>query len=162
MRERSVFIQTAVRRSFDDVKTLLEARAVPSIDAPIDLPVDWLHDGATSLKIDLAGVPLQTEVRLTVSDLATLERPTPRGTMSLEFRPIDYGTLAPELKSVLEIQPIDSGTTMLTLLGHYSPPFGAAGLVADRVLMHALAEKGLRRFMARLVRELRVAPIPVT
>lgn len=161
MRERSVFIQTAVRRSFGDVQALLQARAVPSIDAPIDLPVDWLHDGATSLQADLAGVPLEAHVRLTVSDLAVLERPTPRGTMSLEFRPLDYGALAPELKSVLEIQPIDEETTMLTLLGHYAPPFGAAGLVADRVVMHTLAEKGLRRFMARLVRELRVAAVPV-
>jgi hypothetical protein len=59
--------------------------------------------------------------------------------------------LFPVLSADLEIAPLDSHLTQLTVQGRYEPPLGALGRRLDRLLMHRVAEASVRAFLSRLV-----------
>ncbi len=137
---------------------MVRDRTVPSLATTRDLAMDWLHEGATDLAVDVVGFHISTHVRLRVSDFAEVPGPIPAGRVELVFSPTSYGPLAPAVGADLEIQSVADRATLLTLLADYRPPYGAAGTVADRVLMHRVAEAGLRRFFAGLLRDIRSHP----
>lgn len=59
--------------------------------------------------------------------------------------------LFPCLDGDLEVTPLGTGTTQLTLMARYEPPLlGGAGFVLDRVLLHRVAEASIRSFLNRL------------
>jgi hypothetical protein len=59
--------------------------------------------------------------------------------------------LFPVLSADLEVAPLDSELTQLTIHGRYEPPLGAVGRRIDRLLMHRVAEASVRAFLDRLV-----------
>jgi len=153
-----VYLHSIVGRPFDEVRSLLRDRSISLLEAPRDLPMSWLHEGTGELAVDLAGIHFATSVRMVLSDYFDVGGHLPAGRMDLRFTPTGYGPLAPELAAELEIQAVEERSTLITLLGDYRPPYGAVGTVADRLLMHRVAEAGLRRFFASLLKELRSVP----
>jgi len=59
-------------------------------------------------------------------------------------------SLFPLLDADLEVAPLGSGETQVTLRARYDPPGGAFGRRADELLLHRVAESTLRVFLARL------------
>jgi hypothetical protein len=57
--------------------------------------------------------------------------------------------LFPRLAGVLELTPASPERTLLVLEASYSPPARAAGELADRVLLHRVAEATVRGFLER-------------
>jgi hypothetical protein len=71
--------------------------------------------------------------------------------------------LFPELGGVLELTPLSAERTLVRLEASYEPPAGAVGELADRALMHRVAEATVRGFLERAAHVLeRVAGAPTS
>jgi hypothetical protein len=62
--------------------------------------------------------------------------------------------LFPQLAGVLELAPASPDRTLLVLEASYSPPARAAGELADRAVLHRVAEATVRGFLERSARVL--------
>ena len=132
------------------VRTLLTDRALPALDAPRRIGVDWLQEGDAHLDMDVAGVHFVKDVCFRVTDYSDVPGRLPMGRVQLVWEPIDHGDVYPAITADLEIEPIDEKRTMISLLASYEPPLGRIGAVVDRVAMHRIAEAALARFFERL------------
>ena len=65
--------------------------------------------------------------------------------------------LFPRLDADLEVMPVGSDTTQITLSGSYEPPLGGVGSGLDRMLLHRLAEGSVRSFLNRMGESLMAA-----
>jgi len=148
-------LYSVVPQPFAEVRSTVQHRTAATTDHPERFSLEWLREDAARLGIHMAGVDLTAPVSLTTSSYTDVPGVIPAGIVHLRFRPTGYGKLAPQLDADLEIQAIDDHATLVSLLGQYRPPFGAAGIIADRALMHRLATAGLQRFFSAVVRELR-------
>ncbi len=72
----------------------------------------------------------------------------------IEWRAAKAAALFPELSGVIEIAGIGPAATQVGLSGSYDPPFGAAGKLADRALMHRVAEVTVKNFVDAVARRL--------
>ena len=70
--------------------------------------------------------------------------------LSLRWQSASASGLFPTLDGQLEIAPIGPASTQLGLSGSYEPPLGALGRVADRALMHRVAELTVKDFLDRI------------
>jgi len=65
----------------------------------------------------------------------------------IEWRAASASWLFPELNGQLEIAPLGSATTQLGISATYEPPLGLVGKIADRALLHRVAEVTIRDFL---------------
>jgi hypothetical protein len=78
-------------------------------------------------------------------------RPVADGTvLSFGWASRGAASLFPMLDADLEVAPLGSGETQVTLRARYEPPGGALGRRADELLLHRVAESTLRVFLSRL------------
>ena len=157
MHEQYVQLYNAVGVPYRTVRALLTDRALPALDAPRRIGVDWLHEGEAHLDMDVAGVHFVKDVCFRVADYADVPGPLPMGRIQLVWEPIDQGDAYPAITADLEIEPIDEKRTMISLLASYEPPLGRIGAVVDRVAMHRIAEAALARFFEGLLVELKAS-----
>lgn len=68
------------------------------------------------------------------------------------------GELFPSLEANLTLRPVDATSTVTTLIGSYQPPFGKAGVIADRLLLRRVAELTLSRFLDHLAEAVAAQP----
>lgn len=85
----------------------------------------------------------------------------PRHTVGATLLPIRWhaaaaSSLFPTLDGQFEIAGLGPGTTQLGISAHYEPPLGVVGKIADRALLHRVAEVTVRDFLERVAR--RVQP----
>ena len=124
-------------------------------------PEVWLHQAArhaerlgnqlvAEVGIGPAG-PLSKQVRLEVEE--PLHFPS-RTVFPLHWEPTSLVRLLPRLDADVELAPLGPARTQLVLSGRYRPPLGALGRIADRALMHRVAEATVRAFLERLGRAL--------
>ena len=77
---------------------------------------------------------------------------TPRQTEGATLVPIRWHSasaawLFPELDGQLEIAALGHTTTQLGISASYEPPLGLAGRIADRALLHRVAEVTIKNFL---------------
>ena len=70
--------------------------------------------------------------------------------LPIRWRAASHAGLFPGLDGQLEIAPIGKTTTQLCLSASYEPPFGLLGKIADRALMHRVAELTVKDFLDRI------------
>jgi hypothetical protein len=157
MHEQYVQLYNAVGVPYSTVRRLLNDRALPALDAPRRIGVDWLHEGEAHLDMDVAGVHFVKDVCFRVADYADVPGRLPMGRVQLSWEPIDHGDAYPAITADLEIEPIDEKRTMISLLASYEPPLGRIGAVVDRMAMHRIAEAALARFFEGLLVELKTS-----
>jgi len=157
MHEQYVQLYNAIGVPFADVRALLVQRALPVLDAPRRIGLDWLREGDTHLDVDLVGVHLLKDVCFQVADYVDVPGPLPLGRVQLSWEPLDHADVYPTVTADLEIEPIDERRTMISLLASYQPPLGRIGAVVDRVAMHRIAESALTRFFEGLLIELKAS-----
>ncbi len=157
MHEQHVQLYNAIGVPFADVRALLVERALPALDAPRRIGLDWLTEGGTHLDVDVAGVHFVKDVCFRVADYVDTPGPLPLGRVELSWEPLDHADVYPTITADLEIEPIDERRTMLSLLASYQPPLGRIGAVVDRVAMHRIAESALSRFFEGLLVELKAS-----
>jgi len=84
---------------------------------------------------------------------------SPRQTEGVTLLPIRWqaGTRAvlfPVLDGHLEVASLGPTTTQVGLSASYQPPLGPVGKIADRALLHRVAEATVRNFMERIAERL--------
>ncbi len=62
--------------------------------------------------------------------------------------------LFPQLEADLEVAPLGSDATQITLMGRYEPPLAGLGRQVDRLLLHRVAEASVRSFLTRVAASL--------
>ncbi len=62
--------------------------------------------------------------------------------------------LLPEMDAELSLASVGPRRTQLTFRGSYQPPLGVVGVIADRAVMHRLAEYVVKTFMDQLAQSL--------
>ena len=70
-----------------------------------------------------------------------------RALIPLRWRSESREALFPELEGEVEIAPVGPDLTQLSMTGRYAPPFGLLGRVADRALLHRVAEATVKDFV---------------
>lgn len=155
--EQYVQLYNAVGEPFHRIREVLVDREVASLTAPRRLSMDWLHEGESTLEVEMAGVHLVKEVLFRVSDYVDVPGHLPMGRLQLSWEPTDTTDLYPVVHADLEIEPIDPQRTMISLLASYVPPLGRIGKIVDRVAMHSVAQVALSRFFSELVRDIRAS-----
>lgn len=74
--------------------------------------------------------------------------------VAFSWRASGPGSLFPALDADIEVSPIGPGRSEVALRGRYEPPGGAPGKVADRLVMHRLADATIRAFLSQLALQL--------
>ena len=75
-------------------------------------------------------------------------------TIPLRLEATGPTALFPRLDADLVIAPLEGDRTRLTLRGSYAPTLGRVGEMADRVLLHRVAESTLQRLVAQIAKSL--------
>ncbi len=70
--------------------------------------------------------------------------------LAFSWRAAGYPSLFPALDADLEVSPIGESQSEVSLQGRYEPPGGTPGKVADRLVLHRLADATIRAFLSRL------------
>ncbi len=79
----------------------------------------------------------------------------------LFWRATGTSSLFPALEGDLEIAPVGSAVTQISLNATYRPPLGAVGRGADKLLLHRIAEATVREFLAHLAGSLEASAVAV-
>ena len=131
----------------------LAAHEVESaFDAGVEL---WMPDLVR--KVNGQGMQLLSELGFEVGS-RRIERKievtvgTPKRTAGATLVPIHWQAastswLFPELDGQLEIAALGSTTTQLGISASYEPPLGLVGKIADRALLHRVAEVTIKDFL---------------
>jgi hypothetical protein len=97
------------------------------------------------------GVRIEREVAVEVG--------LPAGIGAKRLLPIRWhptgAALLPALDGELEVAPVGAHRTQLSMTASYTPPFGLLGRVADRALMHRVAEATVKDFVDRVAEGLK-------
>lgn len=70
--------------------------------------------------------------------------------LPIRWKAASHAGLFPALEGHLEIAPIGKTTTQIGLSASYEPPLGLLGKIADRALMHRVAEVTVKDFLDRI------------
>ena len=70
--------------------------------------------------------------------------------LTIRWKAASHAGLFPALEGQLEIAPIGKTTTQIGLSASYEPPLGLLGKIADRALMHRVAEITVKDFLDRI------------
>jgi hypothetical protein len=70
--------------------------------------------------------------------------------LPIRWKASSQAGLFPALEGNLEIAPIGKRTTQIGLSASYEPPLGLMGKIADRALMHRVAEITVKDFLDRI------------
>jgi len=97
-----------------------------------------------SVGFDLGALHVGKRVRL---DVGMPVRVNGRHLIPLAWRATGAGALFPALDADLEIAPLGPHATQLAIAGRYEPPLGTLGRVANRALLHRVAEGTIKRFL---------------
>lgn len=138
----------------------------------LHVDADWL----TSVVVEGMRAGGELRLRLT-SPGSAIPLPTKRGRVDLErpyrrgdawvlpfhWRPTGPAALFPQLEAELEVAPLGEDEVRLSFSGHFRPPLGGIGQLADTVLLHRVVERSVRVFLATLADRVRAAcTAPVT
>ena len=99
------------------------------------------------LGFDVGPARVERQVEITLG--------APRHTVGATLLPISWRAAAapglfPVLDGQFEIAGLGRGTTQLGISAHYEPPLGVVGKIADRALMHRVAEVTVKDFLDRV------------
>ena len=103
----------------------------------------------SDLGFDVGPARVERQIEITLGE--------PRHTVGATLLPITWRAasapgLFPVLEGQFEIAGLGPGTTLLGISAHYHPPLGFVGKIADRALMHRVAEVTVKDFLERVAR----------
>lgn len=146
--ERKVTFTGRLGASYPRVRKLLRhdpsqlLRAMGAVD----------RDGVAvkDLVIDVGGLRLHTEITLAVADYDEIARPLPVSTARLHCRSLDHPHLIPPIEAMVDLYPLSSAETGISVLASYQTRHGTMGAVADVMLVHRALEACLRDTFAAM------------
>ena len=124
-------------------------------------PDDWLPGLATSAEEGgerrMAEVGFGNGVRVGRSvfvSVGTPGRMASKTLLPVSWRPASAEALLPAMDAEVEVAPMGPARTQLAITAQYTPPFGLLGRVADRALLHRVAEATIKDFLDRVAERL--------
>jgi hypothetical protein len=138
--------------------------AAPYADADAALTRDsqgWLPGLASSVgeggEARMAEVGFGSAVRVERSVVVTVGVPARiefKTLLPIAWRPSHTEALLPAIEAEIELAPMGDERTQLAMTARYTPPFGLLGRVADRALLHRVAEATVKDFVERVAARL--------
>lgn len=113
---------------------------------------------ATSLRANVAGLEVGTEIALTVGEIEETggEGDSSRITrLPVTWEAAQRPHLFPLMSAELSVYPLTATETQLDFLGRYDPPMGMLGGAVDVVIGHKIAEASVHRLVADVAHYLR-------
>ncbi len=81
-----------------------------------------------------------------------------RVSLSISWTATGPTALFPRMDADLMIQPLGPDLTQLSFQGSYTPPFGVAGVLLDRWVLHRVAEASVKNLVDHVAKVLGTAP----
>jgi hypothetical protein len=141
-------------RAFRDVRRALAADPQQILAGPSRSPGDGESAPVTELRVRRAGFDLTRDVRMAIGEI---EIGMHSARLPLRWEDATHPQLFPILDAVLEIAPVHAGRrtmTQLGLRGHYRPPFGRLGGLADSLAGQRIVVESVERFLDHFVERL--------
>ena len=154
---RGMFIRYYIELNFPSERV---ARALSS------RPSDWIQslaldadrrggDLLADIKVGLKGHRLVGKaVRVDLGDVTHLGEKT---VLPMSWHATGASGLFPVMEGDLEVAPLGAERTQLAMSARYTPPLGSLGDVADRAILHRVAEATIKDFVDRVGQA--IAPI---
>lgn len=101
---------------------------------------------------------LRKQVIVQVADATRFPSKT---VLPISWRATGPDGLFPALEADIEVAPLGSQRTQLSISARYTPPLGTLGKAVDRLLLHRVAEATLRDFLERVARRIEAEAAPV-
>ena len=127
-------------------------------------PENWLPglareslDGGNRLLVEVGlgqAFPLRKTVEVTVGRWA---RRGSTAVLPLSWQAPSGPALLPTMNAEMEIVPLGSDRTQLALSANYTPPLNGIGKLADRALLHRVAEATVKDFVDRVAQRIQAA-----
>jgi hypothetical protein len=146
-------------RAFDEVCALLLADPSGFFSRPASEAYEQGEQLSASLAPSVRHPRLGNRVFL---DVGRPYRREDRLMLPIQWWVPGASALFPRLEGDLELAPLGSETTQITLMGRYDPPLASLGEAMDRLLLHRVAEKSVRRFLKDVAADLMDAPTAAT
>lgn len=108
-------------------------------------------DSHTAVGLRVAGVTLRKRVTVELGEPETKGQWT---NVPISWKATFPEQLFPVLTGRLELVPVDSQTTRLTVSGMYEPPLGRLGALIDEAVMHSVAEATVREVTESIAKQL--------
>jgi hypothetical protein len=106
----------------------------------------------SELGFKVANARIQKDIEVTIGSRRRTDGAT---LIPIQWHAASTSSLFPVLEGQLEIAGLGAATTQLGLSATYEPPFGMAGRVADRALLHRIAEVAVKGFLDSVGERLR-------
>lgn len=136
-----------VGRRFDDVDKQFAAGADSWMPALIQKANGHGMKLLSELGLDIGKRQIKRQIELDIGKA----RRTPGVTLvPIKWRAAADSSLFPALDGQIELAKLGLATTQLGISASYEPPFGAVGKIADRALMHRIAEVTVKDFLERI------------
>ena len=140
-----------VDRKFDDVVADFDAGACDWITALAGAADDSGGRLLAELGFEVASRRVSRQIDVQLGDPVRQPRVI---LLPIEWRAAKAAGLFPSLSGVIEIAGITPATTQVGLSATYQPPFGLPGRLADRALLHRVAEVTVKNFVDGVARRL--------
>ncbi|MDX1646381.1 MAG: hypothetical protein R3304_04480 [Longimicrobiales bacterium] len=147
-----------VNHPYEGVRETILSDPLETFRGATQAAADRARSVAAALRVNIAGVDVGKEVRITVGE--PLETPGEHGRQPSTRIPIEWEAasrpgLFPLMRGELALYPITATETQLDLGGTYEPPMGAVGGVLDSVVGHRIADASIHRFLSDVAHHLR-------
>jgi hypothetical protein len=119
-------------------------------DALLTSPSRWFPK---SVGIHVAGIPVRKKVSVEFGDPVAMST---WAVIPISWKPTFGRKLLPVMNGKVDVSPVSTDETRLTVSGMYEPPLGRLGEQLDEVLMHSVAEgtvKELAELIAKRLQE---------
>lgn len=113
-------------------------------DALLTAPSRWFPK---SVGVHVAGIPVRKKVTVEFGEAV---KTSTWAVIPISWKPTFGRKLLPTMTGKVDLSPVSSDETRLTVSGMYEPPLGRLGEQLDEVLMHNVAE-GTVKELAELI-----------
>ncbi len=100
----------------------------------------------TEVGFDVGDTRIDKEVEV---DVGTPQVFPSKTLLPISWAPRGSERLLPQLDADIEIAPLGSGRTQLSMSARYRPPLGMVGKALDKALLHRVAEATIKDFLDR-------------
>jgi hypothetical protein len=121
-------------------------------DAMLESPARWFPK---SVGIHVAGVPVRKRVNVEFGEPV---RTSTWAVIPISWQPTFGRKLLPVMNGKVDVSPVSSDETRLTVSGMYEPPLGRVGEQIDEVLMHNVAEGTVKELAEQIAERLGNSP----
>ncbi len=146
-----------VNHSYEQVRDVLRQDALAVFQRATKSAVSRAQPVAAELHVDFGGIGVKADVKVNIKNieerLDSVSSPATR--LSVQWEAATTPRLFPVMDGELSIYPLTATETQLDFLGHYKPPFGAAGKAIDAMVGYRIAELSVHHFVTDVAEYLR-------